>query len=350
MKNLIMPAAGKSSRYPDMKPKWLLTHPDGQLMIEKVLHGVGYQKFDRTIIVILKEHCDKYDADIILNQLFKNSVDIVVLPEPTESVVDTVYQTIERGNVVGSIVVKDSDCYVKYDIPKNNNYIAGLEIQAHTDIEKIQQKSFIVKNEDDIVIDIVEKSIVSNIVCVGVYSMDVDEFIHARREIIESPIFKKGNELYMSHIISYLIIENKKPFEYIKAKEYIDWGTKSEWIKEQNKYKTFVFDIDGVFLENHGKYGKKTWENTFDPIWENIILLKKLSDNGNEIIFMTARPQEHVEQFKAFLQENEIKYKTIICQCYHGKRIIVNDFSSTNPYPSCEAISIPRNDLLKKYI
>ena len=34
---LIIPAAGKSSRYPNMKPKWLLSHPTGKLMIEKVL-------------------------------------------------------------------------------------------------------------------------------------------------------------------------------------------------------------------------------------------------------------------------------------------------------------------------
>jgi hypothetical protein len=27
MKNLIIPMAGKSSRFPNMKPKWMLTHP-----------------------------------------------------------------------------------------------------------------------------------------------------------------------------------------------------------------------------------------------------------------------------------------------------------------------------------
>ena len=35
MKNLILPVAGQSSRYPNMRPKWLITMPDGKLMIEK---------------------------------------------------------------------------------------------------------------------------------------------------------------------------------------------------------------------------------------------------------------------------------------------------------------------------
>ena len=34
MKNLILPVAGQSSRYPNMRPKWLITMPDGKLMIE----------------------------------------------------------------------------------------------------------------------------------------------------------------------------------------------------------------------------------------------------------------------------------------------------------------------------
>jgi len=100
-------------------------------------------------------------------------------------------------------------------------------------------------------------------------------------------------------------------------------------------------------LINYGKYGSKNWSNTFEPIKENFDLVKKLSDQGSEIIFMTSRTDEYLEFFKTFLKENEIRYKTIISGCNHGKRIIVNDFASTNPYPSCSSISIERNGNLK---
>lgn len=38
MRSLIIPCGGKSSRFPNMRPKWLLTHPDGQLMIQKAVN------------------------------------------------------------------------------------------------------------------------------------------------------------------------------------------------------------------------------------------------------------------------------------------------------------------------
>ena len=39
-----------------------------------------------------------------------------------------------------------------------------------------------------------------------------------------------------------------------------------------------------------------------------------------------------------------VKYKTIITDLMHSKRILVNDFAETNPYPSSIAVNIPRND------
>ena len=67
---LIIPAAGKSSRYPNMKPKWMLTHPSGKLMIEKVIDGLKINDYEKIYFVILKEHCIEYEADLILKQAF----------------------------------------------------------------------------------------------------------------------------------------------------------------------------------------------------------------------------------------------------------------------------------------
>ena len=70
MCTLIIPCAGKSSRFPNMKPKWMLTHPDGKLMIEKSLEGINFDAFKRIIITIVKPHDEKYDAKLILEQVF----------------------------------------------------------------------------------------------------------------------------------------------------------------------------------------------------------------------------------------------------------------------------------------
>tara|TARA_B100000674_G_C37882486_1_gene934999 strand:- start:335 stop:1408 length:1074 start_codon:yes stop_codon:yes gene_type:complete len=346
---LIIPAAGSSSRYPGVRPKWMLTHPDGKLMIEKVLLGFDYKKYKKTYVVVLKEHCDAHEADIVLNQAFGQSIEVVVLEEKTNSCPETIFKTIKKCEIKGQIIIKDTDCIVKFENNSNKNFISGMEINSDSKVKSIQNKSFIVKNDNNIIQDIVEKSIVSNNICLGVYSCNAADFILAYNSILDSNVMFETKELYISHIISYLIISKGVIFEYVEAKKYIDWGTISEWQDEREKYKTYIFDIDGVMLKNYGKYGTKNWENTFEPILENVDLVKELSQN-NEIIFMTSRPEKYILKFKEYLNKEKIKYKTIITGCNHSKRIIVNDFALTNPYPSCSSISVKRNSILKNYM
>jgi hypothetical protein len=39
-----------------MKPKYMLTHPDGHLMIEHAIKGLNVDIFDRIIVTIIKAH------------------------------------------------------------------------------------------------------------------------------------------------------------------------------------------------------------------------------------------------------------------------------------------------------
>ena len=192
------------------------------------------------------------------------------MEEPTSSSAETVYLTIKNADITGQIIIKDSDCIVESDSTYAKNSIVGMEINNNSDVEKIQTKSFIVKNDDDIILDIIEKEIVSNIICLGVYSVNAEEFVAAYEEVRDSLTYKTLEEIYVSHIISYLILEKQKIFNYVKSTRFVDWGTASDWASERAKFKTYIFDIDGVLLKNHGKYGAKNWSNTFEPIENNI--------------------------------------------------------------------------------
>lgn len=342
---LIIPAAGKSSRYKNMKPKWMLTHPSGKLMIEKVVNGLNLEDYSMIYFVILKEHCEKYEADLILKQCFINvQHKVVVLDEPTMSSPETVYSCVVKENITGSIVIKDCDCLVSYTIPKINNFVVGMNITPS--LKNIQQKSFILINQDNIIQEIVEKKIVSDKICLGVYGMNTIDFVKSFLRLKDTI----GSELYFSHIISDIIDTDKKIFIEVDANEYIDWGTKDEWFSSVNMKNSYFIDIDGVVLVNTGKYGSKNWYNTIEPIYENLSVIKQLSDDGHEIIFVTSRPQDALDMFKDLLKSQDIKYKTIIHSCLHSKRIIINDFAPSNPFPSCLSINIPRNNLIESYL
>ena len=83
MKYLIIPAAGQSTRYPNLRPKWLLTMPDGQLMIEKCVSDFNCSDFTKVFIVVLKEHVKRFTNKTLLikslTQRIGSNVEIVEL-------------------------------------------------------------------------------------------------------------------------------------------------------------------------------------------------------------------------------------------------------------------------------
>ena len=110
MSNLILPVAGRSSRFPGMRPKWLLTMPDGKLMIEKAVEHLDMTSFDRVVVVCLREHIETYLTDdtlhAILDGLGHSNIDLCILDAPTNSQSETVTKAIEQADVSGAFFCK----------------------------------------------------------------------------------------------------------------------------------------------------------------------------------------------------------------------------------------------------
>jgi hypothetical protein len=338
-----------------MKPKYLLTYPDGNLMVKKALEGIEAGSFDRIIFTIVKEHNEQYEAALMLEQVFDIPHDhkyaICMLDDFTTSQAETVVKTIEKENIVGEIVIKDSDNYVKIDeVESCGDAIVGLNIETFAkEINRLPAKSFLKVNDQNIVIDIIEKRIKSEYICIGVYCFsEAKVFVDAYKEIL------RGNnvdrEIYVSHVVSYLIGSNQCAFKYIEATDYEDWGTLDDWKIVQKKYRTYFLDLDGVLLNNRGKYGKLNWSNSMEPLQDNLSVMKRLYQEGAQIVITTSREEKYREAITEFLEENGIKPHAIVTGCNHSCRVVVNDFAPTNPYPSCEAINIKRNSNLGDYL
>lgn len=351
MTTLIIPCAGKSNRFPNMKPKWMLTHPDGSLMIEKAIEGLNTDVFDRIIITIVKPHEEKYEAQLVLSQVFKNNpkVEICLLNDFTSSASETIYLTLEKMKVKGAFVVKDSDNYVKVNLGfPIKNLIVGYDLHKHPNISNIPGKSFLIVNEQGIVEDIIEKRIVSNIICLGVYAFENTEiFKNAYIKLKEEEL---TGEMFISHVISYILSSKQQIFLALEAQEYKDWGTLAEWQAVQKQYRTYFCDVDGILMKNCGKYGSRNWYNNTDIIPENIETVKKLQDNGGQIVITTSRPEEFRKDLEKILEENAIRPYAILMGMNHSARVVINDFAPTNPYPSSIAITLPRNSLIKEYV
>lgn len=351
MQTLIVPCAGRSSRFPKMKPKWLLTHPDGTLMIEKALARLNLNSFDRIIFTIVREHDEKFDASLILRQIFPDSdrYEICILDSFTKSASETVYLTLEEKKVVGGIVIKDSDNGLAVRLPDfPKNYIVGYDLIKHPHVSNITGKSFLVVNDQGIVSDIIEKRIVSNIICLGVYAFeDADMFRDGYSALVKNEI---EGEMFVSHVISYLLSKGNFVFEHVEAIGFDDWGTLDEWKNVQKQYRTYFVDVDGVLLKNSGKYGRVNWGNNVTVIEKNMRAICKIQNEGGQIVITTSRPESLRSDLERILNEHGVRPHAIVMGLNHAARVLINDFAPTNPFPSSQAISIPRDSDVSDYL
>ena len=106
---LLIPCAGKSSRFPTERPKYLLTMPDGKLMVQSTTESL-LPEFDRVLFAILNEHDEKFHSSTILKKLFPKC-EILILEEVTKGQAETIIKMLEHFNVKNSFLAKDADAY-----------------------------------------------------------------------------------------------------------------------------------------------------------------------------------------------------------------------------------------------
>lgn len=352
MKTLIIPCAGKSSRFPGMRPKYLLTLPNSKLMVEAAIEKFDLSLYDRIIVTVVKKHDEAFRASQIIRSALANipNLEICILEDFTKSASETIVKTIQAKNVKGEIVIKDSDNCVEFLHPEQNNFLVGLDLRRFKTVANIASKSFLRVNEQDIIVEVVEKQIVSSVICVGVYGVEsAKDFVQAYDEIASNQ-HSNGGEIYISHVVSYMICSKNVVFNYVKASSYQDWGTLEEFRSVQMKSKTYFIDVDGVLLKNCGKYGLVNWDNNTTVIDDNIEVVRGLQEQGAQIIITTCRPETNRIFLTNILNEHGIYPYAMLMGLNHAPRVIINDFAPSNKYPSSSAVCIPRDGSLKDYI
>ena len=173
-KNLIIPVAGKSSRYPGMRPKWLLTMPDGKLMIEKSISLFELKKFSRIIVVALKEHIQKYTSRSSLMKNLKENIskniELVELSKGTSCQAETVLEAIKKAKIEGGIYIKDCDNMFASNIGSTSKNEVTIVDANTVGLMDAKNKSYIDFNKIGYLTNIVEKEVISSFFCCGGYS------------------------------------------------------------------------------------------------------------------------------------------------------------------------------------
>lgn len=241
--NLLIPCCGDLC-YHEL-PAFLSFHPNGNILLKESFRGLNRDNFDRIIITILKEHAQKYNARKIIEENIEG-VEILELEARTQGPANTIYETIKRCNIDGSIVVKDSDNYLMHAKETNSNYVAGVDIyQYNGEIRELKKKSFLSCNEQRHILDIKEKMIASNVVCLGEYGFaNANDFVFAYENLKDS--IYGLTHLYVSQIIAYLIGFKEQIFDYIPVSEFINWGNKQDLSELKHSNKTVYINYHTI--------------------------------------------------------------------------------------------------------
>ena len=320
-------------------------------MIEASIDALDLQQFERIIVVCLKEHVEEYinleTYRGALETLYGQSFEFVLLDKPTRSQSETVYEALKRTVVVGGFFIKDCDNTFKYTF-NGGNEIATLSLND-VGLVDAKNKSYVTLDDFDFITNIVEKDVINNIFCCGGYGFESAARFKSEYENLSKNI---DSELYVSHIIYSLLLSGEK-FKSYRASNYTDWGTIKEYRDFCQEHSTIFCDLDGVLFQNGSKFGKNGW--AVEIIKENIqALIEFMQDGKITLVITTSRPETEREKVLNALSKYGIHPKHALFGLSHSKRILINDFANSNPYPSAISINIPRNsiklsDLLKSY-
>ena len=312
MRTLIIPCSNTAIL--DGTHRLLARHPDGKSLCMHCILDFDVSLFDRIIISISEKDDRSFN---IANHLYLEakqygvSLEICKISEETFGPADAVYKTCAKMNVSGSIVIKDSHTSSKFVFPTTDNFIVGLNVfKCANDINNLKSKSFIVTNENNLVLDIIEKSLKSDTIGVGVYGIeDVMDFYTAFSSLNKSEY--EFDKIYMSHIISYLIGAKKANFYLVDAIAFDSFATQYEWNLFKNRCSSYFVNAS-ILFDSNGHLITKSLEQ-----------IRRAIENGAEILLYSSS-ESSLKTCSKILKEHGVEITNSICLKNNSKKVVID--------------------------
>lgn len=321
------------------KPTYMLTCPDGQYTMEKILRTSPVKPKD-CLFAIREEDEALYDVTRSFKELFGG--EITVLPIKSDAnagPLETTVRSIEALSLAGPLMVRDSDSFFETALPLNEgNYVAFANLDESSPIAA-RSLSFLKVSDQGIILDIQERHAISNLFAAGAYAFEEAKWIP---QIYQRLLKTSPRKLYVSECIKECIFYRRDTFRAVPVSGFVDWGNERSWRDWCAPQKTYFIDLDGVLCTNGGRSFKPR-QGEATPIEENIAVVRQLALRGGQIIITTSRLESLRQLTEAQLARWKVPYAQLVMNCRHQQRVVINDYSRTNPYPSCVALNVARN-------
>jgi dTDP-glucose pyrophosphorylase len=338
---VIVPCCGRSTRYPNQPPKWMLPAHDGRPMIALATAGLSLDPKD-LVVTILREMEEKYDVIAGMRQAFRAAPRVVILDEPTKSQAETVARTLEALRLTEPFLVKDSDNHFVLDaIEQEFNYVC-VDSLNHYDVINPRNKSYLQVDHKDVVTNIREKVVISDLFSVGgYYFSDPGQFL-SFFERLTGDTGRWQRELYISDVIGAMILEGI-PFRARTITGYQDWGTVHEWRNALEARNTYFVLLDGLVLERGSEYFRPRFEDV-RPLPEAVEALKVMADRGHSIIYLSIRPSSLSDLTTRQLKEAGVPEGQVVYNCPVAPWVLLTAAHPTLPFRTSHAFEAVPDD------
>lgn len=346
---VIVPCAGRSSRFPNMPPKWMLPDHDGVPMVVRAVEGLGVNK-DDLIFTLLREHDERFNATKGLQQAFGHPVHTILLDQPTTSQSETVAETLIRAAIEEPFLVKDSDNY--FEIPSLEEPYSYVSVASLNDFDNInpRNKSYVQIDQESIITNFREKRVISDLFSVGgYYFTSRDQFMSAYEHLLQHPAADRS-ELYLSEIIATLALGGDT-FKVKRVKNYQDWGTVHEWRQKLLQRQVYMVSVDGFLFTRESPFFGTGFAGA-TPHASAITAVSDLARLGHTITYLSVRPEKDRAMTLAQLDEQGLPPGKLVMECGVSHWQLVTSPDATLPFTTSGAIEVLPEDpnLIEKLI
>lgn len=299
--NVIIPLGGMGERFLNEgynKPKPLIQIL-GKTMIQHVIDSLILDKDDK-IIIIYNKWLNKYGFEDVISRNYTNVI-LINLSIQTEGAVQTILYGLEYIKKTNQTLLNNKTVIIDGDTVYNIDILSYLRNQEFSSVvcfEDVMVEpiySYIKIDENLNILDIKEKSKISNYANTGCYFFEDNNVLIEYCDNIIKENVREKNEFYTSCVIKKMlndqltfkaIIINVCDFDCIGTPNQLkQYSIKNEKNATHEK-KRFCFDLDNTLVT----FPKiKNDYTTVKPITKNIEILRKLKSIGHTIIIYTAR-------------------------------------------------------------
>ncbi len=240
--NIVIPMAGLGSRFSEAGyklPKPLITI-NNKKMIELVVENLQFTH-DKTrfIFITREEHRQLYNLDTFLSSIAPGC-SIISIDKTTEGAACTVLLAKDLINNSDNLIIANSDQFLEW----NPTHFLQTARDTNTDcvisiFNSTHPKWSYAKEENGVVIEVAEKTPISDMASTGIYFWKHgSDFVQCAEKMIEKNI-RVNNEFYVCPVFNEAILQNKKIITS-KCEKMWGLGTPEDLMYFLENYKCFI--------------------------------------------------------------------------------------------------------------